>query len=73
MVKTVGPASTAHGPAGTRRILPPGRGAASTSVTGRPAAASLSAATSPPIPAPITTTRSCATPLISRRNSVNLS
>ena len=53
IVNTVGPAST--GPAGvsTWRILPPTVAARSSTVTGRPAEASMMAAARPPAPAPI--------------------
>jgi len=55
-VNTVGPASIASPSTAIVRSLPPGPGCASTTVTVRPCAASSAALTSPPTPAPITTT-----------------
>ena len=59
MVRTVGPVSTGPAGEGMARALPPGVAAASSTVTFRPDAASRMAAAKPPIPAPITMTRSC--------------
>ena len=55
-VSTVGPASTGPARLSTTRILPPGAGWRSNTVTSSPAWASVMAAHSPPTPAPTTTT-----------------
>ena len=55
MVNTVGPASIRAPSTAICRSLPPGVAARSSTVTSNPADTSSNAATSPPIPAPMTT------------------
>jgi hypothetical protein len=65
MVMTVGPTSISRPSITSTRSLPPTWASRSTTVTSAPRWASTAAAASPPMPAPMTTTRS---PKLTRSN-----